>query len=213
MRCLPSAVLRVPLAFCATLTLGSGAALAQTEGRFTIGPQLTLHMPVGGDLDNSTGYGVAYSLTRPKSHSGWGPDFGFGWFNSDLADPLAGRLTVRPVLGGYGYTLVRGKFRYHAAALTGPGFAKIHVNDADRVAWSARLGIPVDGVDVKRLMWIVKPGGRVTYSVLPRLGIFGSLDYEVARLTLQVRTLGETRERKLTADVFNLKVGLSVGVF
>jgi hypothetical protein len=120
---------------------------------------------------------------------------------------------VRPVLGGYGHTPVRGKFQYVAEVVTGPGFAKIHVNDAERVAWSANLGIPVDGVDVKRTMWIVKPGARVTYSVLPRLGIFGGLEYEVARLTLQVRTLGQTRERRLTADQVNLKVGFSVGVF
>jgi hypothetical protein len=213
MRCLPSAALRVLLSCCATLALTCGAALAQTEGRFTIGPEVSFHMPVDSELENSTGYGVAYSLTRPKSHDGWGPDFGFGWFSSDLTGSLPGSLTVRPLLGGYGYTWVRGKLRYHVAGLTGPGFAKLHVDDADRVAWSATLGIPVDGVDVKRTMWIVKPGGRVTYSILPRLGIFTSLDYEVARLTLQVHSVGQTIERKLRADLVNLKVGFSVGVF
>jgi hypothetical protein len=201
------------LTFSATLVVTCAVSLAQTEGRFTIGPQVSFHMPVGGELENSTGYGVAYSLTRPKSHDGWGPEFGFGWFSTDLAGSLPGNLTVRPILGGYGYTWVRGKVQYRVAASTGPGFAKLDVDDADRVAWSATLGIPVDGVDVKRTMWIVQPGGRVTYSILPRLGIFTSLDYEVARLTLQVHSAGQTMERKLRADMVNLKVGLSVGVF
>ncbi len=71
---------------------------------------------------------------------------------------------------------------------------------------------PVDGVDVKNT-WIVKPGASVTYSVVPRVGIFGAVDYEVARLTLQVRTEGQTRERRLTADLVNLKVGINFGVF
>jgi hypothetical protein len=212
-RCLPSIVLRLLLACCAILAVTCRLALAQTEGRFTIGPQVSFHRPVGSELENSTGFGVSYSLSRPKTHSGWGPDFGFGWFHNDFASPLAGNLTVRPLLGGYGYTLVQGKFRYHFAALTGPGFAKVHVFDADRVAWSANLGTPVDGVDVKRTAWIVKPGARVTYSVLPRLGIFGSVDYEIARLTLQIRTLGQTREQKLKADQVNFKVGFNVGVF
>jgi hypothetical protein len=210
-RYLPAAV-RVLVFACAVFAAIGGDAVGQTKGRFTIGPQISFHMPVGGDLDNSTGIGVAYSLTRPKTHDGWGPDFGFGWFSNDLASPLAGHVNVRPLLGGYGYTMVRGKFRYHFAALTGPGFAKIKVNDADRVAWTAALGIPVDGVDVKNT-WIVKPGARVTYTVVPRMGIFGSVDYEIARLTLQVRTAGQTRERDLTTDMVNLKVGLTFGVF
>jgi hypothetical protein len=211
-RRLSSVSLRVLLGLCATLAATCGAAFAQTEGRFSIGPQLTYHIPIEDDLDNSIGIGVSFSLTPPRTQSGWGPDFGFGWFNADLNNPLAGRLTIRPFLGGYGYTLVRGKVRYKAGALTGPGFVKIEVNDADRVAWSTALGIPVDGVDVKNT-WIVKPAASVTYSVLPRVGIFGAVDYEVARLTLQVRTEGQTRERRLTADLVNLKVGINFGVF
>jgi hypothetical protein len=213
MRCLVSAALRVALVVFVTLAVTCSTAAAQTEGRFTVGPQVSFHMPVGSELDNSTGFGVAYSLTRPKSHDAWGPDFGFGWFSTDLAGPRPGSLNVRPLLGGYGYTMVRGKLRYHFAALTGPGFAKLHVNDADRVAWSANLGMKVDGVDVKRRTWIVKPGARVTYSILPRLGIFTSMDYEVARLTLQVHSAGQTIDRKLKADMVNLKVGFSVGLF
>jgi hypothetical protein len=213
MRSLFSAHLRVFLAFCTVLVVPCGVALAQTEGRFAIGPQVSFHMPVGSDWGNSTGIGVSYSLTRPRSHSGWGPSFAFGWFDVDFASPLAGNLIVRPILGGYGYTIVRGKFQYRFEGLTGPAFSKVHVNDADRVAWSSTLGIPVDGVDVKRTTWIVKPGARVTYSILPRIGIFSSVDYEVARLTLQVRTLGQTRERNLKADTVNVKVGFNVGVY
>jgi hypothetical protein len=213
MRDLSSSALRVALVVFATLAVTSSVAVAQTEGRFSVGPQVSFHMPVGNGLKRSTGIGVSYSLTRPKNHDKWGPDFGFGWFSADLADSRPGTLSVRPLLGGYGYTMVRGKFRYHFAALTGPGFAKLHVNDADRVAWSANLGIPVDGVDVKRRTWIVKPGARATYSILPRLGIFTSLDYELARLTLQVHSAGQTIDRKLKADLVNVKVGFSVGLF
>src|SRR5262245_55966144 len=42
---------------------------AQTEGRFSIGPQLTWHIPTANDIDSSVGFGVTYSLTRPKNHA------------------------------------------------------------------------------------------------------------------------------------------------
>jgi hypothetical protein len=212
MRFLKSAALRVALVVSATLAVTCSPAVAQTTGRFTVGPQISFHFPVGNELDNSVSFGVAYSLTKPKTHDGWGPDFGFGWFSADLIGPLDGHVTVRPLLGGYGYTMVRGKFRTHFAALTGPAFTKVKVNDAERAVWSASLGIPVDGVDVKN-SWVIKPGARVTYSVLPRVGIFASTDYEFARLTMQVRTGTQTTERKVKADVVNVKFGVSFGLF
>jgi hypothetical protein len=212
MRFLKSAVLRVAVVVSATLAVTCSPAVAQTEGRFSIGPQVSEHIPVGNELDNSVSFGISYSLTRPSSHSKWGPDFGFGWFSADLIGPLDGRVTVRPLLGGYGYTMVQGKFRTHVAALTGPAFVKVKVNDAERAVWAASLGIPVDGVDVKN-SWVVKPGVRVVYSIRPRIGIFGSADYEFARLTMQVRTGAQTTERKVKADLVNLKVGVRFGVF
>jgi hypothetical protein len=212
MRCLGLAALRVALVAVATLAITCSTAVAQTEGRFTVGPQVSEHIPVSNELDNSVSIGISYSLTRPKAHGGWGPDFGFGWFSADLIGPLDGRVTVRPLLGGVGYAIVRGKFQTHFAALTGPAFVKVKVNDAERAVWAASLGIPVDGVDVKN-SWTVKPGVRVVYSILPRVGIFGSADYELTRLTMQVRTGGQTRERKVKADLVNLKVGVRFGVF
>ena len=185
---------------------------AQTEGRFSVGPQLTWHIPTGNDIDSSIGVGVAFSLTRPKNHDGWGPDFGFGWFSADLGAPLAGHLNTRPLLGGYGYTMVRGKYRIHFGALVGPAFAKIKVNDEDRVAWTNALGVPVAGVGVKNT-WVFKPGARVTYNVHRRVGVFVGGEYERARLTLQVHTDTQDLERDLTADLINLKVGFSVGIF
>src|SRR5262245_31084971 len=95
--------------------LAPSVVFAQTEGRFSVGPQVTWHIPAGSDIESSVGIGVAFSLTRPKNHDGWGPDFGFGWFGAALGAPLAGRITTRPLLGGYGYTIVRGKYRLHFA--------------------------------------------------------------------------------------------------
>ena len=212
MRChIPAAGRSFVLAATLGFLVPSGV-LAQTEGRFSVGPQVTWHIPTGKDIESSAGIGVTFSLTRPKNHDGWGPDFGFGWFGADLGAPLAGHITTRPLLGGYGYTIVRGKYRLHFGALIGPAFAKIKVNDEDRVAWSNALGVPVEGVDVKNT-WVFKPGTRLTYNVHPRVGLFVGGEYERARLTLQVHTDTQDLERDLTADLINLKVGFSVGIF
>lgn len=193
------------------LTATCSSVFGQSVGRFAIGPQVSFHFPVNEELESSVALGISYKIGRPKSHDGWGPDLGFGWFGADLAGPLDGHINVRPLLAGVGYTWVRGKFRTHLAAVTGPAFVKIKVNDEERAAYSTLLGVPVVGVDVKN-SWVVKPGIRVTYNVRPRLGVFVSSDYELVRPTLQIRTVTDTRERKLKADVFNVKVGFLVGI-
>jgi len=187
------------------------SVFGQSFDRLAIGPQISFRFPVSGELENSVGVGVSYKIGKPKSHDGWSPDLGFGWFGADLAGPLDGHINVRPLLGGAGYTWVRGKFRTHLAAVTGPAFVKVKVNDEERAAYSRLLGVPVVGVDVKN-SWAVKPGLRVTYQVRPRIGAFVSSDYELVRPTLQIRTATDTRERKLKADVFSVKMGFVVGV-
>jgi Outer membrane protein beta-barrel domain len=193
------------------LALTSLPAAAQSEGRFAIGAQVSFHFPTSEELENSASLGVAYRLTRASTHDGWGPDFGFGWYGADLAAPLDGRINVRPLLGGVAYRIVRGKIRTHFAALTGPAFVKVQVNDQERAAYSALLGIPVVGVDGKNT-WAFKPGVRVTYDLKPRLGVFVSTDYEIARPKLEIKTATTSVERKLKGDVFNVKVGFLVGV-
>ncbi len=52
----------------------------------------------------------------------------------------------------------------------------------------------------------------MSYTLNRRLGVFVSSDYELVRPTLKIRTLGGTTERKLKADLFNVKMGLLVGI-
>ena len=186
-------------------------ASAQSFEKLAIGPQVSFHFPASEDLGSTVSLGFSYKLGRPKDHSGWGPDFGFGWFGADLVGDLDGHINVRPLLGGVGYTMVRGKFRTHFAALTGPAFNKIKVNDAERTAYSTLLGVPVIGVDIKN-SWAVKPGVRVSYSVNRRFGVFVSSDYEYVRPTLEIHTATGTTERKLKADLFNIKTGILVAI-
>ncbi len=131
------------------LAVTGTSASAQDFEKLAIGPQIAFHFPVNDELDSSVLPGLSYKIGRPRDNDGWGPDFGFGWFSADLASPLGGHLNVRPLLGGVGHTWVRGKYRTHVAALTGPAFVTIKVNDDERAAYSALLGLPVVGVDAK----------------------------------------------------------------
>jgi hypothetical protein len=189
-----------------------GMAAAQSEGRFGIGPQISFHFPVSRELENSTGFGIAYRLTRPSKEDGWRPITGFGWFGADFAAPLGGHLTVRPVMAGASYVVVRGKLRGSFATLTGYAFVAVKVNDEQRFLYSAEMGTTVAGVDAKNT-WAVKSGVRIAYDVRRRFGVFVAGDYELVRPTLLIRTPAETRERSLNADTVNVTIGFMVGVF
>ncbi len=196
----------------AVLAFTPATTAAQSEGRFAVGGQVSFHFPVNSELDNSIGYGVAYRLSRPAQHSGWGPDFGFGWYSVDLSGPLDGHLNVRPLLGGVSYRIVRGKIQTHFGIVTGPAWVKVKVEEEELEKFSQLVGVPVVGVDAKNT-WVVKPGVRLTYDLRPRIGVFVGTDYEIARTTLEIRTATESRERRLRADVINIKTGLMVGIF
>jgi hypothetical protein len=186
---------------------GAVAQEAVDEGRFGIGPQVSFHIPIGGELKNSVGLGVSYRLSRPAKEDGWGPDFALGWYSADLADPLDGHIKVRPLMAGASYAIVRGRMRYNIGAVTGPAFTKVEVLDADRHAYTGLLNTVVEGVDVKNA-WALKPGVRAVYTVRRNLSVFAAADYEFVRATLQIHTAaGRTVHRRLNADLMNLKFG------
>jgi hypothetical protein len=201
-----------PLLLLVTIVLIPGVGAAQSEGRFGIGPLISFHFPVNRELENSTGIGVAYRLTRPSKKDGWRPITGFGWFGADFAAPLGGHLNVRPFMAGASYNVVRGRLRTSFGALTGFAFVDVKVDAEQCLLYSAEVGTTVVGVDAKNA-WAFKSGVRITYDVRPRFGVFVAGDYEFVRPTLQIRTPAETRERKLKADTVNLTLGFMVGVF
>jgi hypothetical protein len=196
------------------LAASAGQATAQSGGWTAIGPNVTFHLPVSGDLQNVTSFGVAYRFSKPSQRGGWGPDFGFGWFSADLSEPLGGHLTVRPVMGGVNYRWIHGKIRTHVGVITGPAFTKFEADDSDLDRYSAALGYRVIGVDAERFRWATRPGARVSYDFNRRWGAYIGADYEHARAKLLIRREGgSTVERSVKADLINVKIGFLFSPF
>src|SRR5262245_53755585 len=111
-------------------------AFAQTGNEFAVGLEAHYRGAVGDDLIAGNGWGLTWRIGHDKS--GWGWQYGLNWFSSNLeAAPNGsisgkypasggridiGELHVRPLMGGYGYTIVKGRYAFTAAALAGYAF-------------------------------------------------------------------------------------------
>src|SRR5690349_24906952 len=87
-------------------------AFAQTDSTLSLGGGVAHYHPIDDSAHDSTGFALVYRFGRPE---GWRPAVGFNWFttrfDARVGDTSAelGDLRVRPIMGGYGYTVRRGR--------------------------------------------------------------------------------------------------------
>ncbi len=184
-------------------TRTGGAAEREEPGLplFGIGGGVDLHSPTDESLDRTITVRPAF-LFRPTA--GFGPAFGLGWFPSDLAGPglgdgPAGRLRVRPVMGGVGYSALRGPAWVTASLVAGLSFNAITPSE---LADAEVRAIAVD----RSFAW--RPGVRVGYFVSPRISVDGIVGYVVTRP--DVRFLGPDgiTTSSVKADALQLRFSL-----
>src|SRR6185503_13448813 len=91
----------------------SSSAMAQSEGKFAFGAQLSTRTAMGPE--NGGHLGVSFLWRFGQSKTGWGWHYGLNWFGTDMKRTIGGpntefgTLRVRPIMGGYGYTRVFGR--------------------------------------------------------------------------------------------------------
>jgi hypothetical protein len=184
-------------------------AAAQTKGRFILGPAINGVYPLDGDVASDISIG-GFFKRRPKP--GFSPALGLNWFRVDLRrhgqDRLLGKIQVRPFLAGVGYTVVKGRFSYGAAALAGYSFNKIttteDVIDNDHGEF-----------DVKNcLVW--KLGVNADYALGSRFVVTSGLGFAFLdpKIRLTVSTPGGTVTResgswKTNAFVWQTGIGFA----
>src|SRR5690349_18191936 len=114
----PPAARRVAVAawlavFAASAVTGTvSPAFAQTDSTLSLGGGVAHYHPIDDSAHDSTGFALVYRFGRSE---GWRPAVGFNWFttrfDARVGDTSAelGDLRVRPIMGGYGYTVRRGR--------------------------------------------------------------------------------------------------------
>src|SRR5579862_9324510 len=107
--------LRIGLAVLILCTFRAIAASAQTDTRLAIGANVTSRVATSADAGGSADVGFELRLGHETEGWGWHVSL-FDWVDTPVQQPLRpdvlsnpGSLRIRPLMGGYGYTWIRGR--------------------------------------------------------------------------------------------------------
>ena len=194
----------------AVLVLASAApAFAQ---RVDAGINYGVTYPTGPGLSTDRGIGWVFQFT-PRS--GWGFAGGLSWFGITVdAATFAGvpgrlgRLNVRPLMGGAGYTVLRGRAATTFSVVGGPSINTLHLDGAirDRVSQVGQSKVGVWGL-------AVRPGVSLTYTVAKRLDLVGFGGYIVNRPKITLRTPAGDIEGRWKTDSVIVNAGVALRLF
>jgi hypothetical protein len=171
-----------------------------------LGVSASRRQPIDDRVDSSW---MIYPLVRVGSRTGLGPRLGFTWFSADLrairsgASPV-GRLRVRPVMAGVGYTVRRGRGSMDVSIVGGLAFNRFTTT-------TVPAGEPVPVALDNSLAW--RPGLSVWYDPTGRAALNLSAGYVITRPRLTLLYEGRLNRRSLRADTAVFSVGLAYKLF
>lgn len=205
-------MLRVVLAFSLVLCTAA-AAVAQTEGRVSVGGSVTFVAPSSDGVGSVVGVGP---LVRLNPRRGWGPAGAFNWFRADIDNPSGAgaefaRLRIRPLMAGVAYTIGSDRVLTSFSVVVGPSFNSIDFEDEflDRLP----AGSLTPEIDVENSI-AFRPGVNVTYTVAPRVGVVGFAGYMINRPDTVYRdSTGAEFRNRWKADALVLSVGVVYSIF
>jgi hypothetical protein len=189
--------------FCAT----PSTAVAQTEGRISVGGSITHNATTDGDVGSAT---TAGPLVRLNPRRGWRATGALNWFRADLQDPSGGsgdfaRLRVRPLMAGVSYTIESGPLLTSFSIVAGPSFNKAEFHD-----YVVAAGEAIDA----DTSFAVRPGVGLTWTVAPRVAIIGFGGYLINRPDIVYRDrFGSELHNRWKADAVVLSVGAVYSIF
>ncbi|MGE5244725.1 MAG: hypothetical protein ACM3SQ_10910 [Betaproteobacteria bacterium] len=199
------------------LLLSVGSVRAQGTGWLALGGGVTYTTPADPDSATShTGYGIAWRIGHGQPGFGW--EFGFNWFSTDLLQPVGrlrtdlGQLHVRPFMPGYGYSYRIGPAMVTADVIGGYSLNSFRLTPAAVGAYRAQPGAGTVKADVSNA-WVVKPELNLWLDLSRTLGLNVNYGYMVVRPTLAITSTSGVDERSIKADVYMLKAALVYRVF
>ena len=123
------------LAFAVTATNASAQMITNMVKRVGVGGSVGSIFTLDDDVTNGAAFGFNAGLAPTP---GFGPTLGLGWYQQDLTlsgasgDRELGRLRVRPLMAGVGYTWMKDRVAVGASVNAGISFNSIRLNDEYR---------------------------------------------------------------------------------
>lgn len=200
------------VAAIAVVLLGSASpALAQTEGRVSVGGSITFVKPTDNDVKSVVSGGP---LVRLNPRKGWGLAGALNWFRADLENPSGGgdfaRLRIRPLMAGVAYTVGEQPTLVSFSIVAGPSFNKFTFEDGFLAGFPSGSR-PTADVNTS---FAVRPGVSVTFTVAPRVAIVGFGGYMINRPDIVYRDVsGQEYRNRWKADAAVLSVGAVYSLF
>lgn len=192
------------------------AARAQSDGWLAVGggivTRISREPEVGGTV------GPAFIVRVGRGGTGWGMRYGFDWFSADLERPILGeaqpfgRLRVRPILAGYGYSLQRGISQLSFNIKGGYAFSSFAMQSAYSTAYSSALQTTAVRARASNT-FVAKPEVSLWINVSRKVGLNVSTGYMVARPQVTFTSAAGSERRRVTADMLVFQVGAAYSIF
>ena len=191
-------------------------------------------IPADAQLKGTFGVGVGVSTVRPRApelktavrvrpvvrrvpSEGWGLAVALNWFTADVdasvlgATGSLGRIEIRPLMFGVGYTAVRGKLGISPSFVAGPALGTVTVEDP----WQDTFAVAGSNfeADVGSIGLAARPGVGLTYALAPRVGATAFGGYLINRTSVTFRTPSGEQRVRFRGDGFVLNAGVIVSLF
>ena len=195
-----------------TASNASAQTIANLAKRAGIGASVGKIFTFDDDVDVGVGFGINAGLAPQP---GLGPTIGFGWYEGDLTfsglsgEAEVGRLSIRPLMGGIGYTWVTGRLATGVSINAGISFNSIRLNDQYRTFFGPGTEVSVDASN----SFAVRPQIRFEYAVAKKVGVYTSLGYFFTEFNNVIETPVGRFENEWDASSFNIFVGAMVYPF
>ena len=200
------------LACVVTATNASAQVITNLIKRVGVGGAVGSFFTSDDNVNTALGFGVNVGLV-PKP--GLGATLGLGWYQTDLTlsgvsgDVEVGRLRVRPIMAGIGYTWVNDRLATSVSIGAGISFNSIRLNDQYRTFFGPGSEVRVDASN----SFVVRPQLRVEYAVARKVGVFSSVGYFFNKFDNVIETPIGRFENEWDASSFNISVGARVYPF
>lgn len=215
-----AAMLRL-LAIVLALLVGFGArdAVAQSkpkERRIALGATISTKVPSG---DEPASISLRPSFWLGQTSQGWHWKYGLNWYSTELDWAVGnqstdgGKLNIRPLMVGYGYSHVVGRTTVTAKVLGGYAFTSFSLHPSTVAAYRLNPGVTSVDTAASNTM-VLKPEISAWIDLGHKLGLNMSTGYMVARPEVTARTsAGMDRRERIRADRLSIKIGVGYTVF